>query len=51
MNWPSVRMIPFGPAPYRKILTVPNMKPIMTPTLPPIMAPILTVAGQYFALG
>lgn len=45
MNCPSVRIIPLGPAPYRKMLTVPNMKPIMTPTLPPIMAPILTVVG------
>jgi hypothetical protein len=23
MYWPSVLMIPFGPAPYRKMLTVP----------------------------
>lgn len=43
MNCPSVLMIPFGPAPYRKMLTVPKIKPMMTPTLPPIIAPILTV--------
>lgn len=44
MYWPRVLMMPFGPAPYLKMLTVPKMKPMITPTVPPIIAPILSLS-------
>lgn len=44
MYCPNVLITPFGPAPYRMMLTEPNMKPMMTPTVPPIMAPILNLS-------
>lgn len=44
MYCPSVLMMPLGPAPYRKMLTVPKTKPMMAPTVPPMIAPILSLS-------
>jgi len=32
MYWPSVRIMPLGPGPYRMIFVAPKMKPMMRPT-------------------